>query len=117
MHGGGQKWYRDFHSLTHNQRGPGIAEKGLPNMLIISIPSELRGINPVVCINGFHTILKMRSRWSRKQLKRQAPACCFTLWANGGDGALELADAVRMPVKKRTTSNSSIPMKPNSATE
>ncbi|RLB26297.1 MAG: formate--tetrahydrofolate ligase, partial [Deltaproteobacteria bacterium] len=54
------------------------------------------GINPVVCINGFHTDTKDEIAMVRKAAEGAGARCAFsTHWADGGDGALELADAVK----------------------
>jgi formate--tetrahydrofolate ligase len=54
------------------------------------------GINPVVCINGFHTDTKDEIAMVRKAAEAAGARCAVsTHWADGGDGALELADAVK----------------------
>jgi len=53
------------------------------------------GINPVVCINAFHTDTKEEIAMVRKAAEAAGARCALsTHWANGGDGALELADTV-----------------------
>jgi formate--tetrahydrofolate ligase len=53
------------------------------------------GINPVVCINAFHTDTKDEIALVRKYAEQAGARCAIsTHWANGGDGALEFADAV-----------------------
>jgi formate--tetrahydrofolate ligase len=53
------------------------------------------GINPVVCINAFHTDTKAEIAMVRKAAEAAGARCAFSShWADGGDGALELADAV-----------------------
>jgi formate--tetrahydrofolate ligase len=53
------------------------------------------GINPVVCINAFHTDTKDEIAMVRKAAEAAGARCALsTHWADGGDGALELADVV-----------------------
>jgi formate--tetrahydrofolate ligase len=52
-------------------------------------------MNPVVCINAFHTDTKDEIAAVRKAAEKAGARCALsTHWADGGDGALELADAV-----------------------
>ena len=54
------------------------------------------GINPVVCINCFHTDTKAEIALVRKAAEAAGARCAVsTHWADGGDGALELADVVK----------------------
>jgi formate--tetrahydrofolate ligase len=54
------------------------------------------GINPVVCINSFHTDTKDEVAMVRKAAEAAGARCAVSShWADGGDGALELADAVK----------------------
>ena len=70
-------------------------EKGLPNLLHHINTIKTAGINPVVCINAFHTDTKAEIELVRKAVEAAGARCALsTHWANGGDGALELADAV-----------------------
>jgi formate--tetrahydrofolate ligase len=53
------------------------------------------GINPVVCINSFHTDTKEEVAIVKKAAEAAGARCAVSShWANGGDGALEFADAV-----------------------
>jgi formate--tetrahydrofolate ligase len=53
------------------------------------------GINPVVCINTFHTDTKAEIAMVCKAAEAAGAHCAVANhWAKGGDGALELADAV-----------------------
>ncbi|HEY56367.1 MAG TPA: formate--tetrahydrofolate ligase, partial [Dehalococcoidia bacterium] len=74
----------------------GLLEKGLPNMLHHINTIRTSGINPVVCINSFHTDTKDEISLVRKTAEAAGARCAVSShWANGGDGALELADAVK----------------------
>jgi formate--tetrahydrofolate ligase len=54
------------------------------------------GINPVVCINAFHTDTKKEIALVRKYAEKAGARCAVsTHWADGGDGAIEFAEAVK----------------------
>jgi len=72
-----------------------LLEKGLPNMLHHINTIRTAGINPVVCINTFHTDTKEEVAMVRKAAEKAGARCAVSShWADGGDGALELADVV-----------------------
>lgn len=72
-----------------------LLEKGLPNMLHHINIIKTAGINPVVCINAFHTDTKDEIALVRKAAEQAGARCALSEhWLKGGDGALELADAV-----------------------
>ncbi len=73
----------------------GFVEKGCENLIHHIKTVKKAGINPVVCINAFHTDTKNEIRTVRR-LAEKAGARVATSehWQYGGDGALELADAV-----------------------
>lgn len=72
-----------------------LLEKGLPNMLHHLNTIRVSGIQPVVCVNCFHTDTKAEIAMVRKAAEAAGARCAVsTHWADGGDGALELADAV-----------------------
>ena len=96
MHGGGPKVVAGLPlSDSYTKEDLGLLEKGLPNMLHHINTIKTSGINPVVCINAFHTDTKEEITMVRKAAEAAGARCAVsTHWANGGDGALELADAV-----------------------
>ena len=60
------------------------------------------GINPVVCINSFPTDTKEEIAMVRKAAEAAGARCAVsTHCAKGGDGALELADAVKEACKEK----------------
>jgi formate--tetrahydrofolate ligase len=60
------------------------------------------GINPVVCINSFHTDTKAEIAMVRKAAEAAGARCALSEhWLKGGDGALELADAVMDACKEK----------------
>ena len=97
MHGGGPKVVAGL-SLpdAYTREDLGLLEKGLPNMLHHINTIRTSGINPVVCINRFHTDTDAEVAMVRKAAEAAGARCAVsTHWADGGDGALELADVVK----------------------
>jgi len=97
MHGGGPKVVAGLPlPESYTEEDLKLLEKGLPNMLHHINTIRTAGINPVVCINGFHTDTEEEVAMVRKAAEAAGARCAVsTHWANGGDGALELADAVK----------------------
>jgi formate--tetrahydrofolate ligase len=96
MHGGGPKVVAGI-PLPEDYAKENLAllEKGLPNMVHHINVIRASGINPVVCINSFHTDTKDEIAMVRKAAEEAGARCAVSShWANGGDGALELADVV-----------------------
>jgi formate--tetrahydrofolate ligase len=72
-----------------------VAGLGVQNMVHHINTIRMSGINPVVCINAFHNDTKDEIALVRKYAEEAgARAPVSTHWADGGDGALEFADAV-----------------------
>ncbi|MFC2060697.1 formate--tetrahydrofolate ligase [Chloroflexota bacterium] len=97
MHGGGPKVVAGLPLPdAYAKEDLGLLEKGLPNMEhLIGVIRE-SGINPVVCVNCFHTDTKDEIALVRKAAEAAGARCAVsTHWADGGDGALELADVVK----------------------
>jgi formyltetrahydrofolate synthetase len=97
MHGGGPKVVAGLPLPdAYTKEDVGLVEKGLPNMQHLIGVIRKSGINPVVCINAFHTDTKAEIATVRKAAEAAGARCAVsTHWADGGDGALELADAVK----------------------
>jgi formyltetrahydrofolate synthetase len=97
MHGGGPKVVAGIPLPdAYNKEDLGLLEKGLPNMLHLIGVIRKSGINPVVCVNCFHTDTKAEIAMVRKAAEAAGARCAVsTHWADGGDGALELADVVK----------------------
>ncbi|MBT9175660.1 MAG: Formate--tetrahydrofolate ligase [candidate division WS2 bacterium] len=72
-----------------------LVEKGIVNLLHHINTTKKSGVSPVVCVNSFHTDTKDEVALVKK-LSEQAGARCAVSehWLKGGEGALELADAV-----------------------
>jgi methylenetetrahydrofolate dehydrogenase (NADP+)/methenyltetrahydrofolate cyclohydrolase/formyltetrahydrofolate synthetase len=72
-----------------------LLEKGIVNMTHLIGVIRKSGINPVVCINGFHTDTKEEIALVKKYAEQAGARCAFSQhWLKGGEGALELADYV-----------------------
>jgi methylenetetrahydrofolate dehydrogenase (NADP+)/methenyltetrahydrofolate cyclohydrolase/formyltetrahydrofolate synthetase len=96
MHGGGPKVVAGLPLPdSYTKEDLGLLEKGLPNMLHHINTIRASGMNPVVCINAFHTDTKDEIAMVRKAAEGAGARCALSEhWLKGGDGALELADAV-----------------------
>jgi len=97
MHGGGPKVVPGLPlPAEYTKEDVGLVEKGLPNMEHLIGVIRASGINPVVCINAFHTDTDKEIAVVRKAAEAAGARCAAsTHWADGGDGALELADVVK----------------------
>jgi len=104
MHGGGPRVVAGLPLPdSYTKEDLGLLEKGLPNMLHHINTIRTSGINPVVCINSFHTDTKEEIAMVRKAAEAAGARCAVSShWANGGDGALELADAVMEACEDKT---------------
>ncbi len=112
MHGGGPKVVAGLPlPESYAQEDLGLLEKGLPNMVHHINIIRTSGINPVVCINSFHTDTKDEIALVRKAAEAAGARCAVsTHWADGGDGALELADAVMEACEQESEFNFLYPM-------
>jgi len=97
MHGGGPKVVAGLALPDeYTKENVGLVEKGLANMEHLIGVIRAAGINPVVCINAFHTDTKDEIATVRKSAEAAGARCALsTHWADGGDGALEFADVVK----------------------
>ncbi|SFR04543.1 formate--tetrahydrofolate ligase [Desulfoscipio geothermicus] len=96
MHGGGPKVVpgRPLPE-EYTKENVGLVEKGCENLVHHINTIRKAGINPVVCINAFHTDTKDEIAAVRRAAEAAGARCALSEhWAKGGDGALELADAV-----------------------
>jgi len=97
MHGGGPKVVAGKALPDeYTKEDLGLLEKGLANMVHHINTIRASGINPVVCVNCFHTDTKAEIAMVREAAEKAGARCAVsTHWADGGDGALELADVVK----------------------
>jgi formate--tetrahydrofolate ligase len=96
MHGGGPKVVAGL-ALPDDYTKENLAllEKGVANMVHLIGVIRKSGINPVVCINAFHTDTKAEIAMVRKYAEAAGARCALSEhWLKGGEGALEFADAV-----------------------
>jgi formate--tetrahydrofolate ligase len=95
MHGGGPKVVAGLPLPdAYTKEDLKTLEKGLANLVHHINTIKTAGINPVVCINSFHTDTKAEVAMVRKAAEGAGARCAFSEhWLKGGDGALELADA------------------------
>ena len=96
MHGGGPKVVAGK-ALPDEYTKENIAlvEKGCANMVHLINVIRKSGMNPVVCVNRFHTDTDAEVKVVKKAAEAAGARCAESQhWLKGGDGALELADAV-----------------------
>lgn len=73
----------------------GWVEKGCDNLIHHIKTIKMAGINPVVCINAFHTDTENEIKIVRRLAEAAGARVAVSKhWQFGGEGALELADAV-----------------------
>ena len=72
-----------------------LVEKGCANLLHHINTVKKSGIKPVVCINSFYTDTPDEVKLVKRIVEAAGARCAFSEhWLKGGEGALELADAV-----------------------
>jgi formate--tetrahydrofolate ligase len=70
-------------------------EDGMANVIHHINTVKKAGINPVVCINAFHTDTKEEIKLTKRMCEEAGARVAVSRhWQYGGEGALELADAV-----------------------
>ncbi|MCE5243452.1 MAG: formate--tetrahydrofolate ligase [Desulfobacteraceae bacterium] len=96
MHGGGPKVVAGLAMPeAYTKENVGLVEKGVENMVHHIRTIRKAGINPVVCINAFHTDAASEIALVRREAEAAGARCAVSEhWAKGGEGALEFADAV-----------------------
>ncbi|HEY33053.1 MAG TPA: formate--tetrahydrofolate ligase [Dehalococcoidia bacterium] len=112
MHGGGPRVVAGLAlPEEYTKENVELVEKGLANMIHHINTIRTSGINPVVCINSFHTDTKDEIAAVRKAAEAAGARCATSShWADGGDGALELADAVMDACKEENEFNFLYPL-------
>ncbi|MCD6540952.1 formate--tetrahydrofolate ligase [Candidatus Bipolaricaulota bacterium] len=96
MHGGGPRVVPGRPLAEEYQKeNLELVERGIPNLLHHIETVKKSGIKPVVCINRFHTDTDAEIDLVRRAAERAGARCAVSEhWLKGGEGALELADAV-----------------------
>jgi formate--tetrahydrofolate ligase len=104
MHGGGPKVVAGLPLPDeYTKEDIGLVEKGCENMVHHINTIRKAGINPVVCINCFHTDTDGEIETVRKAAEAAGARCAkSTHWADGGDGAVEFAEAVKEACEDET---------------
>ncbi|PIP36435.1 MAG: formate--tetrahydrofolate ligase [Desulfobacterales bacterium CG23_combo_of_CG06-09_8_20_14_all_52_9] len=103
MHGGGPKVVAGIPLPgEYKKENLELLEKGVVNLVHNIGIVKQSGIKPVVCINCFATDTKDEIAMVRKYAEKAGARCAVsTHWANGGDGAQELTDAVVEATKEK----------------
>lgn len=80
---------------SYKEENVGWVEKGAENLIHLINVVKKAGINPVVCINTFHTDTQAEINAIRRLAESAGSRVAVSKhWEKGGEGALELADAV-----------------------
>jgi methylenetetrahydrofolate dehydrogenase (NADP+)/methenyltetrahydrofolate cyclohydrolase/formyltetrahydrofolate synthetase len=97
MHGGGPKVVAGIAlDPAYTKEDLKLLEAGVSNMVHHINTIRKSGMNPVVCINCFHTDTKAEIAMVRKYAEEAGARCAVSEhWAKGGEGAIELAEAVK----------------------
>ena len=73
----------------------GLVEKGCENLIAHIQTVKKSGVRPVVCINSFYTDTKAEIQVVKKIAEQNGALCAVCEgWLKGGEGAVELAEAV-----------------------
>ena len=96
MHGGGPKVVPGKPlDAAYSEQNTALVEKGCENLVAHIQTVKKSGMNPVVCINRFHTDTEEEINEIKRAAEAAgARAAVSEHWLKGGDGALDLADAV-----------------------
>ncbi|MFA5847136.1 MAG: formate--tetrahydrofolate ligase [Thermodesulfovibrionales bacterium] len=96
MHGGGPKVVAGKPlPEEYTKENIALVEKGCVNMVHMINVIRKSGINPVVCVNRFYTDTNAEVAAVKKAAEAAGARCAESQhWLKGGEGALELADAV-----------------------
>ena len=96
MHGGGPKVVAGKALADeYTKENLGLVENGIENMVHHINTIRKAGINPVVCVNRFYTDTDAEVAVVKRAAEAAGARCAESKhWELGGDGALELADAV-----------------------
>jgi formyltetrahydrofolate synthetase len=96
MHGGGPKVVAGKAlPEEYTKENLALVEKGCANMVHMINVIRKSGMNPVVCVNRFHTDTDAEIKVVKKAAEAAGARCAESQhWLKGGEGALELADAV-----------------------
>jgi methylenetetrahydrofolate dehydrogenase (NADP+)/methenyltetrahydrofolate cyclohydrolase/formyltetrahydrofolate synthetase len=104
MHGGGPRVSPGVPlAPEYTKENLALLEKGVANLIHHIRTVKLSGMHPVVCINSFSTDTKEEVALVRRYAEAEgARVAVSEHWLKGGDGALELADAVIDACEEKT---------------
>ena len=96
MHGGGPPVKPGIPlSEEYRKENLQLLEAGCENLIAHIETVQKSGVKPVVCINGFYTDTKAEVDLIRKVAEQNGALAAYSQhWLKGGDGAIELAEAV-----------------------
>lgn len=96
MHGGGPTVKPGVPlDKAYTEENLELLEKGCCNLIAHIETVKKSGVRPVVCINSFYTDTKNEIAVVRKIAEANGALCALSEhWLKGGDGAIELANAV-----------------------
>ena len=96
MHGGGPKVKPGVPlDEVYTKENLELLEKGCDNLIAHIETVKKCGVKPVVCINGFLTDTKDEITLVKKIAEQNGALCAVSNhWEKGGEGAIELAEAV-----------------------
>ncbi len=103
MHGGGPKVVpgRPL-DKAYTESNPGLVEKGVENLLAHIETVKKSKISPVVCINHFYLDTDEEVKVVKKAAEAAGALVAVSKhWEKGGEGAVELAEAVVDACKKK----------------
>ena len=103
MHGGGPRVAPGAPlAEEYTKENLGLLEKGMANLLHHLNVIRTSGMSPVVCINAFPTDTKDEIALIKRTVEAAGARCALSEhWAKGGEGALELADAIMDACKEK----------------
>ena len=96
MHGGGPTVKPGIPlDAAYTEENLDLLEKGCCNLISHIETIKKSGVRPVVCINSFYTDTKNEIAHIRKVAEENGALCALSEhWLKGGEGAIELAEAV-----------------------
>lgn len=96
MHGGGPTVKPGIPlAVEYTSENLELVEKGCENLIAHIETVKKSGVTPVVCINSFYTDTKNEIALVRKIAEQNGALCAVSEhWLKGGEGAIELAEAV-----------------------
>jgi methylenetetrahydrofolate dehydrogenase (NADP+)/methenyltetrahydrofolate cyclohydrolase/formyltetrahydrofolate synthetase len=97
MHGGGPKVTPGLPlPEEYTRENLALLEKGLPNLMHHIRIIKCSGVTPVVCLNHFASDTEAELMLVKRAVEAQGVRCAVSRhWAEGGEGARELAESVR----------------------